>query len=135
MKMMIQKLLADRFQLKFHFEKRDLPAYVIRIAKNGAKITRSQNDPKAIPGWNFGRTPSGMTMTFRNSPLSQFTAVLQNSTDRPVVDESGLAERYDFTLTFTPDAAQAALLGVPHPLPTIPRPLRICSQPSSSNWD
>jgi uncharacterized protein (TIGR03435 family) len=115
MKMMIQKLLADRFQLKFHFEKRDLPAYVITIAKNGAKITRSQDDPKAIPGWNFGRTPSGMTMTFRNSPLSQFTAVLQNSTDRPVVDESGLAERYDFTLTFTPDAAQAALLGVPPP--------------------
>jgi uncharacterized protein (TIGR03435 family) len=113
MKMMIQKLLAERFQLKFHFEKRDLPAYVIRIAKTGAKLTRSQADPKDIPGWNFGRTPSGMTMTFRNSPLSQFTPVLQNSMDRPVVDQSGLSERYDFTLTFTPDAAQAALLGVP----------------------
>jgi uncharacterized protein (TIGR03435 family) len=113
MKMMIQKLLADRFQLKFHFEKRDLPAYVIKIAKNGAKITRSQGDPKDIPGWNFGRTPSGMTMTFRNSPLSQFAPVLQNSMDRPVVDQSGLSERYDFTLTFTPDAAQAALLGIP----------------------
>src|SRR5271170_1799866 len=35
MKMMIQKLLADRFQLKFHFEKRDLPAYAIGIAKTG----------------------------------------------------------------------------------------------------
>jgi uncharacterized protein (TIGR03435 family) len=115
MKMMIQKLLTDRFQLKFHFEKRDLPAYVIRIAKNGAKITRSEGDPKDIPGWNFGRTPSGMAMTFRNSPMSQFTALLQNSTDRPVVDQSGLSERYDFTLTFTPDAAQAALLGVPPP--------------------
>ena len=28
-----------------------------------------------------------------------------------MVDQSGLSERYDFTLTFTPDAAQAALLG------------------------
>ena len=37
MKMMIQKLLADRFQLKFHFEKRDLPVYAITIAKTGAK--------------------------------------------------------------------------------------------------
>src|SRR5580658_687085 len=113
MKMMIQKLLADRFQLKFHFEKRDLPAYVVRIAKTGSKLTKSQADPKDIAGWNFGRTPSGMTMTFRNSPLSQFTPVLQNSMDRPVVDQSGLTERYDFTLTFTPDAAQAALLGIP----------------------
>ena len=43
--------------------------------------------------------------------MSQFAAVLQNSMDRPVVDESGLSERYDFTVTFTPDAAQAALLG------------------------
>ena len=112
MKMMIQKLLADRFQLKFHFEKRQLPVYAIRIAKNGPKLTKSQDDPKGIPGWGFGRNASGMVMTFRNSPLSQFTALLQNSMDRPVVDQSGLSERYDFRLTFTPDAPQAALLGL-----------------------
>jgi uncharacterized protein (TIGR03435 family) len=115
MKIMIQKLLADRFQLKFHFEKRELPVYAIRIAKNGAKITKSQDDPKGIPGWNFGRNASGTVFTFRNSPMSQFTALLQNSMDKPVVDQSGLSERYDFTLTFTPDAPQAALIGVPPP--------------------
>ena len=43
--------------------------------------------------------------------MSQFAALLQNSMDRPVVDQSDLSERYDFTLTFTPDPAQAALLG------------------------
>ena len=121
MKMMIQKLLADRFQLKFHFEKRDLPVYAIRIAKTGAKIIKSQDDPKGFPGWNFGRTPSGHDHTFRNAPLSQVTAVLQNSMDKPVVDQSGLSERYDFTLTFTPDPAQAALLGVP-PAPAADNP-------------
>jgi uncharacterized protein (TIGR03435 family) len=121
MKMMIQKLLADRFQLKFHFEKRELPVYAIRLAKTGAKITKSQDDPKGIPGWNFRRNASGMIMSFRNSPMSQFTALLQNSMDRPVVDQSGLSERYDFTLTFTPDAAQAALLGGP-PTPAADNP-------------
>ena len=45
--------------------------------------------------------------------MSQFTAVLQNSMDRPVVDQTGLSERYDFTLNFTPDPAQAAFLGGP----------------------
>ena len=113
MKMMIQKLLTDRFQLKFHFEKRDLPVYAVRLARTGAKITQSQDDPKGIPGWGFGRNASGMIMNFHNSPMSQFTAVLQNSTDRPVVDQSGLTGRYDFTLNFTPDAAMAALLGGP----------------------
>ncbi len=113
MKLMIQKLLADRFQLKFHFEKRELQVYAVRLAKTGANITKSQDDPNGIPGWGFRRSPSGMIMAFRNSPMSQFTAVLQNSMDRPVVDQTGLSERYDFTLNFTPDPAQAALLGGP----------------------
>jgi uncharacterized protein (TIGR03435 family) len=111
MKMMIQKLLADRFQLKFHSEKRELSAYAVTITKAGAKIIRSQDDPKGLPGFYFGRTASGTTLTFRNSPMSQITAVLQNFLDKPVVDQSGLSERYDFTLTFTLDPAQAARLG------------------------
>jgi uncharacterized protein (TIGR03435 family) len=115
MKMMIQKVMTDRFQLKFHFEKRELPVYAVQLAKTGAKITPSQDDPKGIPGWGFGRNPAGMVMNFHNSPMSQFTAVLQNSTDRPVVDQTGLTGRYDFTLNFTPDGAMAALLGGPPP--------------------
>jgi uncharacterized protein (TIGR03435 family) len=121
MKMMIQKLLADRFQLKFHFEKRDLSAYAVGIAKAGAKITRSQDDAKGLPGWFFGRTASGMTLTFRNSPMSQVTAILQNFLDKPVVDQSGLSEKYDFTVTFTPDAGQVARLGGA-PLPAADNP-------------
>jgi uncharacterized protein (TIGR03435 family) len=50
MKMMIQKLLAERFQLKFHFEKKDLSVYAITTAKTGAKMTKSQDDPKGLPG-------------------------------------------------------------------------------------
>jgi uncharacterized protein (TIGR03435 family) len=113
MKMMIQKLLADRFQLKFHFEKRELSAYAVRISKAGAKIIRSQDDPKGLPGFYFGRAAGGTTLTFRNSPMSQVTAILQNFLDKPVVDQSGLSEKYDFTVTFTLDAAQAVRLGGP----------------------
>ena len=59
MKMMIQKLLADRFQLKFHFEKRDLPVYAVRIAKTGAKITKSQDDPKGYSRMVFRKNSIG----------------------------------------------------------------------------
>ncbi len=121
MKIMIQKLLADRFQLKFHFEKRDLSAYAVEITKAGAKIIRSQDDPKGLPGFYFGRAAAGTTLTFRNSPMSQVTAVLQNFLDKPVVDQSGLSEKYDFTLTFTLDPAQAARLGGP-PIPAADNP-------------
>ncbi len=122
MKLMIQKLLADRFQLKFHYEKRDLSVYAITVVKTGAKITKSDADPKGLPGWSFGRSPAGTVFTFRNSPLSQVAALLQNSMDRPVVDQSGLSGRYDFTLTFTPDAAQAARLGLGGPPPAADNP-------------
>ena len=116
MKIMIQKLLADRFQLKYHLEKRDLSAYAVRITKAGAKIIKSQDDSKGLPGFYFGRTAAGTTLSFRNSPMSQVTAVLQNFLDQPVVDQSGLSEKYDFTLTFTLDSAQAARLnGRPAP--------------------
>ncbi len=47
--------------------------------------------------------------------MSQLTAVLQNWTDKPVVDQSGLTGRYDFTLVFTPDALQAGKMGVQLP--------------------
>jgi uncharacterized protein (TIGR03435 family) len=53
--------------------------------------------------------------------MSQFTAVLQNSMDRPVVDQSGLTGRYDFTLNFTPDQSMAVLLGgAPFPVGSNP---------------
>ena len=36
-KIMIRKLLADRFQLKFHREQRELSVYAIQVGKNGAE--------------------------------------------------------------------------------------------------
>jgi uncharacterized protein (TIGR03435 family) len=35
--------------------------------------------------------------------------------DRPVVDQTGLREKYDFTLDFTPDPGQIAAFGGPQP--------------------
>jgi uncharacterized protein (TIGR03435 family) len=46
----IKKLMADRFQLKYHSEKRELAVYVMAVAKTGPKLTRSQGDPNAFGG-------------------------------------------------------------------------------------
>ena len=34
---MLQKLLTERFGLRFHHEKRELPVYAIQIAKGGTQ--------------------------------------------------------------------------------------------------
>ena len=45
MREMIQKLLADRFQLKIHHEIQELSVYAIRVANGGPKLTRSKEAP------------------------------------------------------------------------------------------
>jgi uncharacterized protein (TIGR03435 family) len=111
-KVIIQKLVADRFQLKFHREKQELSVYAITVLKTGAKITKSEADPNSLPGLFFGRTPSGTTFNVRNASMVDVASTLQGSVlDRPVVDQTGLPEKYDFVLKFTPDPGQMAGFG------------------------
>lgn len=53
MRALFQKLLADRFSIKFHHEKREFSVYTIVVAKNGAKLTASEEDPKRDPTMFF----------------------------------------------------------------------------------
>jgi len=112
MKLMFRKLLADRFQLRFHTEKRELPVYAMVVLKTGAKIAVSNGDPNAFPGIGFGREPGVISLVGRNTGLNGVANGLQsNILDRPVVDQTGLTGRYDFLLRFTPDPAQVANFG------------------------
>ena len=112
MKLMIQKLLADRFQLRFHTEKRELPVYAMVVLKTGAKIAVSQGDPNAFPGIGFSQEPGVISLFGRNTGLNGVANGLQsNILDRPVVDQTGMTGRYDFLLRFTPDPIQLANFG------------------------
>jgi uncharacterized protein (TIGR03435 family) len=112
MKLMFQKLLADRFQLRFHIEKKELPVYAMEVLKTGPKITVSNGDPNDFPGIGFGREPGVISLVGRNTGLNGVANGLQsNILDRPVVDRTGLTGRYDFLLRFTPDPTQVANFG------------------------
>src|SRR5579863_7657807 len=50
MKAMLQKLLTDRYNLKFHHEKKELSVYAITVAKGGEKIKKEENSTLPIPG-------------------------------------------------------------------------------------
>jgi len=108
-RIMIQKLLTDRFQLKFHRDKKELAVYALTVGKNGSKLTRSQADPNGPPRLLFtrlGNLPAG------NTTMADFASVMQMAVlDKPVVDQTGLSGKWDFTLTWTPDATQFIGLG------------------------
>jgi uncharacterized protein (TIGR03435 family) len=118
LKIMIQKLLVDRFQLKFHNEKKELGVYAITVGKTGTKLTKSQADPNSLPGLFFGRGAPGMTFNVRNATIAEVASVLQGSVlDKPVADQTGLSDKYDFLLKFTPDPGQMAGFGGPQQPP------------------
>ena len=98
LKIMFKKLLADRFQLKFHIEKRELAAYTITVLKTGPKFAVSTADPNSSLGVGFGLAPGGgMTLNVRNAPFDSVANALQgNLLDKPVVNQTGLTGKYDF---------------------------------------
>jgi uncharacterized protein (TIGR03435 family) len=98
----VRKLLADRFALKFHEETKDLSVYVLSVAKTGPKFAKSASDPSSPPG--LGGPPGRMMV--RNASMEEFAEIMQGALDRPVVDQTGLKDRYDFTLRWTPDESQ-----------------------------
>jgi uncharacterized protein (TIGR03435 family) len=116
LKSMVQKLLADRFKLVFHHEKKELSAYVITLAKGGSKLTPTTSEEGGLPTLMF----QGLgNMVNVNATIPGFAAVMQAAVlDRPVVDQTGLTGRYDFTLKWTPDESQFAGMGVKVPPPT-----------------
>ena len=118
-KAMLQKLLADRFQLTFHHEKRELSVYVLTVAKGGPKNLNksdSTGDGFSVP---FRPVPGGFTLPIRNARMSDFTGfALQGGVlDRPVLDQTGIEGRYDFTLTWAPLGTEFGGT-VPPPQPT-----------------
>jgi uncharacterized protein (TIGR03435 family) len=58
-------------------------------------------------------------LNVRNALMSDFTGLMQSAVlDRPVVDQTGLAGRFDFTLNWTPDDSQFGGMGAKIPPPT-----------------
>lgn len=110
-KLMVQKLLKDRFKLTFHNDKKELAVYSLTVTKTGQKLTPSTGDPNGLPGLGFGQLGRFQA---RNATMQDFSKTMQSTAlDRPVIDHTGITGRYDFTLNWTPDEFQFPDLKVP----------------------
>lgn len=105
---MARKLLADRFKLKFHHEKREMPVYAIVVTNGGPKLTKNTNDPNGLPNQNGSQHGAQKTDKFENTSMTDLAFILQFFLDRPVVDQTRMAGRFDFVLKYTTDESQAS---------------------------
>lgn len=104
MGIMVQKLLAERCQLKFHHETKELSVYAVSVASGGPKMTKSTVGPDDPQGFMFRGLGD---LIVRNMSMKDFASWMQSGVmDKPVVDHTGLTDRYDFTLKWTPDDSQ-----------------------------
>jgi uncharacterized protein (TIGR03435 family) len=94
-RLMLQSMLADRFALVVHREPRVQQVYKLVAGKSGPKL-REAAAPEGEPMCSFG--PSGFVC--QNVEMTRFTGMLSMLMDRPVLDATGLAGSYDFTLRF-----------------------------------
>jgi uncharacterized protein (TIGR03435 family) len=101
LRLMMQTLLAERFQLTFHREKKEMTAYALVVAKSGMKI-------KPVEGEGSSTNTNNGKMTAKHVSMQRLAEVLSRQLGLPVVDETHVAGGFDFTLEWSNDRQQRA---------------------------
>jgi uncharacterized protein (TIGR03435 family) len=141
MRLLVRRLLADRFTLRARTESREMPHFALIVARRDgrlgeklrpsvfdceaalASVAASADDlarcdlrfrPKMAQG-NGGR-PSivSMTLILRGVRISRLASLLQNEVQRVIVDKTDLAGTFDVELEFAP-AGRFRPAGLPGP--------------------
>jgi uncharacterized protein (TIGR03435 family) len=132
---MILQLLADRFGLRVHRDKRELSVYALQIAKGGPRLAPAAN-ANAQPLERSNGHGYETTKTFTSTAMSDFILVMQFFLDRPIVDQTGLQSRYDFQLSYNYGDAADTDPDAPPPLFTaIQEQLGLKFQPTKAASD
>ncbi len=121
LRLMVQSLLEEQFQLKIHRETRDLPVYDLVVAKSGLKMRPSPDQSLPPFGQGFiSFDPAGpdspplprgamrlaadssvTTLSANAVNISKIVNLLQGQADRIVLDKTGLDGLFDIQLQFT----------------------------------
>jgi len=98
-RMMLQRLLAERFHLEIRRETRQMQVYALVVGKSGPKFKESGAD--ADPIQHYGGQGSNNVITMPKAGMADVVDALGNAMlDHPVVDQTGLSGAYNIKLTF-----------------------------------
>jgi uncharacterized protein (TIGR03435 family) len=119
---MLRSLLEERFGLKAHTEERPVSAYALVAAKSGSpQRLMKKADPASRTHCSrsngaAGSPPGTQVMTCQNITMAQFADQLLymgTGNSWPVLDSTGLAGGWDFTMTYAGRSIAATFAGAP----------------------
>jgi uncharacterized protein (TIGR03435 family) len=132
----LQALLENRFQLKVHKTAKEIPVYALTVAKGGPKLQVSKVDcvlsqpegpPQTLaPGQQHcigsigGPKGPNTRVQAQAASLDTFCQMLTRLLDRPVVNQTGVAGKFDIELAFAIDEATPRLVAGNSDEPTAP---------------
>ena len=101
---LLLSLLQDRFQLKFHTEKKEVPVYRLELANPG-KLgpALKPSTPASQPNMSTNSNGSIVTMKVSKASVADIAATLARQAHRPVEDHTGLTGNYDFQVEWSAD--------------------------------
>ena len=99
----VERILAERFHLKYHNEDRPLPGYVVTVAKDGPKLAEAKapTEPGGCRAAPEKDNPGRVTTTCTSETIGQFLTLIGGTFRHPLLDRTGLTKPYDFVLRFT----------------------------------
>ncbi len=97
LRLMLQSL-ADRFRLATHRETKELAVYALVVAKGGVKLRASKGDQQSPV---LFAPPS--RLIGQGSTMQGLANALGRPAGRKVVDQTGVAGTFDFSLVWSPD--------------------------------
>jgi uncharacterized protein (TIGR03435 family) len=98
---MFQALLADRFKLKLHSEKKQLPVYALVVLKTGPKLQKAESSSGLSGGLSLGRGHVSGKVA-----MPWFADYLSLRVGRPVMDQTELDGAYVIALDWVPDSPE-----------------------------
>lgn len=103
---MVHSLLEERFGLRVHNDTRDMARVTMQVGRGGIKFKPTTYTGIDLPDQTGNGTAGTQEWRMTNDTMDDFAGFLRNFLNHPVINQTGLTGKYDFTLNWAREDAQ-----------------------------